>query len=117
MAQIFMTFIGTGNYEPVTYTLGEQSFKNRFVSKSLLQMLTEQGKQFDRLIFFLTEQARKLNWEKYIRKGKDGKEVEDEGLLPFLEEHFPGKFTPVAIPDGNNEQEDHGAVPEGLRFD
>ena len=107
MAHIFLTFIGTGLYKPVSYTLEGDAEENRFVSKAMLKMLTRQEVHFDHLYFFLTKEARALNWERYIRKNRKTGEIieEDEGLETFLQANFPGKFTPISIPDGNTEEE------------
>ncbi|MBR1899064.1 MAG: TIGR02221 family CRISPR-associated protein [Oscillospiraceae bacterium] len=106
MANIFMTFIGAGPYEPVNYVLGEQSVNNRFVSKALLEMTTQQGVVFDKLFFFLTDKAKELNWEKYTRTDRiTGEEITDEGIEPFLEKRFPDRYEPISIPDGNSDAE------------
>ncbi|MCR4644634.1 MAG: TM1812 family CRISPR-associated protein [Oscillospiraceae bacterium] len=106
MARVFLTFIGSGGYDPVTYTLDGQSDRNHFVSKAILNMLSAQGKQFDRMIFFLTDTARANNWEKASHRNKQTNTITPvEGLQPYLESHFPGKFEPVWIPECSNESD------------
>ena len=106
MATIFMTFIGTGNYESVNYVLGGESAKNRFVCKALLDIYQKQGADFDKLFFFLTDKAKELNWDAYTRTDRNtGELIKDEGIQPFLEERFPGRYEQIRIPDGNSDAE------------
>lgn len=109
MAKIFLSVVGTGDYEPTEYKLGNQSITNRFVQKSLLTMLSRNGEKFDRIVFFLTKQAKAKNWQEYHGRKKlpDGsfEEVTDEGLMPFLETNFKGLYEYVDIIYGDNEKE------------
>lgn len=109
MQKIFMSVVGTGNYTPANYLLGDQSCSNRFVQKALLSMLKEQGVQYDRIIFFLTKEAREKNWEAFrreIRKGTEIEVIEDEGLHPFLKRAFPdSQICDITIASGEKEEE------------
>lgn len=109
MAKIFLTVVGTGNYKPTKYRLNNSDYENRFVQKSLLKLLDESGEKFDKIVFFLTERARSSNWEQYIRVEtlSSGEKISntDEGLKPFLDEHFPNKYEAVDICDGQSEAE------------
>ncbi len=109
MAKIFMSVVGIYKYDVAKYTLDDRNYTDRYVQKALLSMLKEQGVHYDKIIFFLTKQAKEKNWEEYIRENRDGNDVEivkDEGLLPFLQREFPTVETvPVDIASGENESE------------
>ncbi len=109
MSKIFLTIVGKGVYQPTKYRLGDKVYENRFVQKSILKILSEKGEEFDKIIFFLTDEAKEVNWEKYIRTAtdKNGEKIiiEDEGLKPFLEANFKGKYQDVQICFGDNEDE------------
>ncbi len=109
MANIFMSFVGTGNYEKAIYTFDGNRHENRFVQKALLSMLKEKGVKYDKIIFFLTKEARAKNWEKYYREKTVDKKVvetEDEGLLPYLQCEFPDvEVKAIEIVSGENEEE------------
>ena len=106
MAKIFLTVVGVGEYEPTEYMLGGEGVKNRFVQKSLLTLLTQRGEKFDKIIFFLTDAAKKKHWENRITENKnDDETVDNEGLRPFLEKNYPGIYTSVDIKYGENEKE------------
>ena len=108
MAKIFLTVVGTGDYAPTEYRLGDAVYKKeRYVQKALLSMLKDKGEHFDRLVFFLTPQAREKNWLKYTaaRPGQNGEKETDEGLKPFLDKNFPGIYDDVDICEGKNEHE------------
>ncbi len=110
MSRIFMSVVGTGNYESVQYTLDGQSENNRFVQKALLKILNSRNEHYDKIIFFLTREAKSMNWEQYLRK-KQGTPIEDEGLAPFLDKEFPKEKFPslqiksVKIASGEREEE------------
>ena len=120
MAKIFLSVIGTGNYDPTVYRLGNKTYKKeRYVQKALLSILKERGEEFDKIIFFLTDKAKAKNWERFIDSRKDKENNEpaaetseekdadnnDEGLRPFLDKHFPGKYRYIKICEGKNENE------------
>lgn len=108
MSKVFMTVVGTSNYNETAYKLGDaEPITNRFVQKSLLTLLKNKGEEFDKIIFFLTNEAKEGNWKRYYRKNKyTGKETiyENEGLEAFLEENFPGKYMAVPISTAENEE-------------
>lgn len=59
MAKLFLSVIGTGNYDPTVYRLGNKTYKKeRYVQKALLSILKERGEEFDKIIFFLTDKAK-----------------------------------------------------------
>ncbi len=105
MQKIFMSVVGTGNYTPANYLLGSSCCCNRFVQKALLTMLKEQGVQYDKIIFFLTKEARAKNWDVF-RFGNGTECVEEEGLYPFLKREFPdAEIRDVTIASGEQEEE------------
>ncbi len=130
MANIFFTVVGTGNYTPDNYCLDGDVYRDRFVQKALLSIMKKQGKQFDKIVVFLTDSARAMNWEKFKRERRDKngniEQITDEGLQPFLEREFPGIHEAPYIPDGNNDEEimdmfmtmyDHIGKEDKITFD
>lgn len=108
MAKIFLTVVGTGDYSPTEYRLGDTVYKKeRYVQKALLSMLKDKGEHFDRIVFFLTARAREKNWEQFTaaRPNIDGEKETDEGLKPFLEKNFSGIYEALDICEGKNEHE------------
>lgn len=100
MNRVFMSVVGASSYNVAEYRLDNETEKNRFVQKAILNILKRQDVDFDRIVFFLTPEAKNLNWEKYSRN-----DITDEGLKPFLEKLFPDKVTAVDIINASSEDE------------
>lgn len=102
-----MTVVGFGGYNETVYSLDGETYKDRFVQKALLKILQKKGDEFDRIVVFMTDIAKKNNWSSEIsfddRKTKE--KVTVEGLSAFFEREFPNRADPVRIPDGNNDEE------------
>ena len=98
MAKVFMTVVGMGGYDEATYRIGDNEYTNRSIQKALLTYFKDTGREFDKIVFLLTEKARENNWEKVKyterKKADDGSELkiphEEEGLRSFTEKLFPG---------------------------
>lgn len=113
MAKVFMTVVGMGGYDEATYRIGDNEYTNRSIQKALLTYFKDTGREFDKIVFLLTEKARENNWEKVKyterKKADDGSELkiphEEEGLRSFTEKLFPGKAVDKNIADGVNDND------------
>lgn len=113
MAKVFMTVVGMGGYDEATYRIGDNEYTNRSIQKALLTYFKDTGREFDKIVFLLTEKARENNWEKVKyterKKADDGSELkiphEEEGLRSFTEKLFPGKTVDKNIADGVNDND------------
>lgn len=113
MAKVFMTVVGMGGYDEATYRIGDNEYTNRSIQKALLTYFKDTGREFDKIVFLLTEKARENNWEKVKyterKKADDGSELkiphEEEGLRSFIEKLFPGKAVDKNIADGVNDND------------
>lgn len=113
MAKVFMTVVVMGGYDEATYRIGDNEYTNRSIQKALLTYFKDTGREFDKIVFLLTEKARENNWEKVKyterKKADDGSEIkiphEEEGLRSFTEKLFPGKAVDKNIADGVNDND------------
>lgn len=113
MAKVFMTVVGMGGYDEATYRIGDNEYTNRSIQKALLTYFKDTGREFDKIVFLLTEKARENNWEKVKyterKKADDGSEIkiphEEEGLRSLTEKLFPGKAVDKNIADGVNDND------------
>lgn len=113
MAKVFMTVVGMGGYDEAIYRIGDNEYTNRSIQKALLTYFKDTGREFDKIVFLLTEKARENNWEKVKyterKKADDGSELkiphEEEGLRSFTEKLFPGKAVDKNIADGVNDND------------
>lgn len=113
MAKVFMTVVGMGGYDEATYRIGDNEYTNRSIQKALLTYFKDTGREFDKIVFLLTEKARENNWEKVKyterKKADDGSELkiphEEEGLRSLTEKLFPGKAVDKNIADGVNDND------------
>jgi CRISPR-associated Csx2 family protein len=103
----FFSFLGAGKYSEYIYQWdGHLSSPTRYVQKALLELLCHGEPEPVRVVMFLTETARRMHWEPDLQVLTN---TEPSGLhaeLRPLEEQ--GKIrieNPVAIPDGNTEEE------------
>lgn len=107
MGKVFMTVVGTGRYQDCSYELNGEVGRDRFIQKALMNLLLNQGINFDKIICFMTEESRQLNWESYVRYDREGKVSEEgEGLLPFFERILPDAvIVPQMIPFATTEEQ------------
>ena len=63
MAKIYMALLGTSQYEEMTYCYNGLECKTCYIQEALLEMLLKQGDKFDRIVFFLTAEARAKHWK------------------------------------------------------
>jgi CRISPR-associated Csx2 family protein len=82
MANILLTFLGRNRYERCVYfnpQTKEKSSVVRFVQEAICQLNCQQWTEQDRIIIFLTKDARKANWEGSVYE----KEADDPHGLEY----------------------------------
>ena len=91
--KIFMTFLGTSKYEKCNYIfLGEKVNNVVYVQEAICRILCKDWNENDRIIVFLTDEARKSNW--ISSSNNNGM-----GLKPTLENlYLKAKIEDVSIP-------------------
>jgi len=105
MANLFLSFLGTNNYLPCTYFLGDLEVKNvRFVQEALSWILCSKWKKGDRIIVFTTDDAADKNWRDGGLKDKEGKP--HEGLETRLSTlGLQCEIRKVMIPEGHTAED------------
>lgn len=99
MARIFMSVLGTSCYVEAQYKLEEDvSAPTPFVQEAYLTLTKDSWSKEDRLIFFLTDKARKKSWE-------DGGNFE-EGLYSRLKKlSLAAKVVALPFKEGYTEED------------
>jgi CRISPR-associated Csx2 family protein len=105
--KIFISILGTGYYQKTRYYLNnkDNSIETRFIQEATLKL-----NNVDKAFLFLTQKARKDNWEspaqisnKFVREHKSDAY---DGLEKVLaRNNFSFEIISKDIPDGNNEDE------------
>ena len=99
MSKIFVSFLGTNEYMDCNYCFGDKKMENvRFVQEAMIRMFCSDFGHDDRILIFLTREAREKNW------------IDTEhhrGLASRLTE-LPNqsRIQDVDIPDGSSEEEE-----------
>ena len=97
---VFLSFLGTGNYQECTYTLqGKESPKVRFIQTALLKL---HAPVITDAYIFVTKTAAMKSWLDVESQEGNGWSI---GLKSELEARGIPLPEPVTIPDGKNEQE------------
>jgi len=106
MSRSLLAFLGVSDYLPCNYELYGKKVDNvRFVQEALASMLCEDWNEDDRIIIFLTKEAKNRNW---VDNGhiKSGKPLPREGLERRLKSlNLKAKIIPVDVPEGKTENE------------
>ncbi|RME32420.1 MAG: TIGR02221 family CRISPR-associated protein, partial [Deltaproteobacteria bacterium] len=108
----FLSFLGTNNYVECNY-YDETDPENRiegvkYVQEALLRMYCADFGPDDRYCFFLTADARKMNWEDNGQWNRETKryDLPNEGLAGRLSRlELPGTIMDVDIPEGFSSEE------------
>ncbi|MDY0388263.1 MAG: TIGR02221 family CRISPR-associated protein, partial [Methanolobus sp.] len=112
--KILISFLGTNEYVPANYYLGDQSHKIdnvRFIQEAILELICNGWTEMDVVKVFLTDEAEKKNWVDNGHCEKDQKIIECEGLNTRLKAfalHHKIKYTvePVFnVPTGITESD------------
>ena len=113
---VFLSFLGTSLYTPISYLdeTGESavcSKPTRFVQVARLESLRRNGEQIDKACIFVTERARRANWEDGGHADrKTGQIVAEtdgrphQGLESCLRS-MPAELDPIDIPAGTSTSE------------
>jgi CRISPR-associated Csx2 family protein len=101
--KIFLSILGTGYYETTRYYFDnyKTNYRTRFVQEATIKHFCSQWSEEDKIVIFLTEQARQTNWENPAQKKHNFKEVY-EGLSSILSNF---RLSVRDIPNGNSEKE------------
>lgn len=94
MRNLFISFLGTGNYQSCTYNYENISVTTKYIQSALIQMLYKDFSEEDCIKIFMTDAAKKLHWD-----SPDGLKTElcNLGLSEILRE--------VIVPEGKTEAE------------
>ncbi len=115
----FLAFLGTSFYEPARYVIdGAVQGESRFVQVPLAQVAqraANEGAAPFHASIFLTDQARRLNWEDAPSGRVPPRASEPQPYIGLQAElsRVGVDATPVAVPDGNSEAE-HWAIFEAV---
>ncbi len=106
MSNLMLAFLGTNDYQPCNYCLNDKKISNvRFIQEALASIFCKDWSKEDKIIIFLTEDAKNRNWVDNGHKGKDGK-LRCEGLNSRLKSlNLNASIIAKYVPDGRSEQE------------
>ncbi|MHA1279495.1 MAG: TIGR02221 family CRISPR-associated protein [Candidatus Helarchaeota archaeon] len=106
MVKIFMSFLGTSDYLPCNYVndLQEKVENVRFIQEALVVMFCKSWTPKDKIVIFLTPQAKMRNWQDNGHLDRDKKPLQREGLeRRFTALKLAASIHSVDIPLGNSE--------------
>jgi CRISPR-associated Csx2 family protein len=107
MSNVMLAFLGTNDYLPCNYSLDGMDVSNvRFVQEALASILCKDWSEEDKIIVFLTKEAKNKNWADNGHKDRDGKPLQRVGLEHRLEQlNLKVSVGTRDIPDGRSEYE------------
>ena len=101
MRRIDLSFLGTTDYLPCTYYLGDHEVRGaRFIQQATLQLCCQNWISDDRIFIFTTDEANRKNWQ------DNGHKPQSKGLgncIKDLKFDAPAEF--VLTPVGKSEKE------------
>ena len=107
MRRVFLSFLGTNNYIPCNYLLGNLRIENiRFVQEANISYLCKDWDSNDQILICTTDESHDKNWLDNGHKDKEGLPITCEGLDTRLKRF--DLFVPVEeikIPSGKSEEE------------
>ena len=109
--KVFLSFLGNTNYKPCNYYWKEKTNKVnnvRFIQEASAKLFCNEWRQDDRILIFLTDQARNRNWEDadHIKDICTGEKESHEGLKNRLKKlNLEPKIEDINIPDGISKHE------------
>jgi len=89
---VFISFLGTGNYAECEYVFNDKSVKTKFIQEAVMELFCKDFTEEDKVFFFLVGDARSKNWE----NGLEDK-IKALGFLP--------EIIAMDIPIGKSEDE------------
>jgi len=107
MGNAMLTFLGTNDYLPCNYSLNGRKVNNvRFIQEAIAHLFCKDWSEEDRIIVFLTEDAKNINWVDNGHKDRDGKPLQRKGLKNTLNSlNLNAKIIAKDIPRGRSENE------------
>ena len=107
MSRVFLAFLGTNDYLPCNYVLNGVKVSNvRFVQEALVSILCKNWEEGDKIIIFLTENAKNKNWVDNGHKDRDNMPLQREGLRRRLESlGLMANILAKDVPEGRSERE------------
>ena len=108
--KVFVSLLGTGFYNKCVYRYEKTALETRFIQHATLKMFGDGfwDKDRDKVIIFLTDEARKSNWDRSIttREIKDGSVVPYDSLETVLvNAGYEDMLITKSIPDGRTDEE------------
>ncbi len=102
-----LAFLGTNDYLPCNYLLNGKKVENvRFIQEAIAGLLCKNWNEEDRIIIFLTEEAKNKNWVDNGQKDRDGKSLQRKGLKHRLESlKLKANIYVQDVPNGQSEDE------------
>jgi len=92
MANLFISFLGTGGYVSCNYYYGNQKIENvDFVQEAMISLFCSDWQKKDRILIFCTKKSKEKNW------GKLNIKLKSLNMKPPIED--------VSIPAGKSEEE------------
>jgi CRISPR-associated Csx2 family protein len=106
--KVFLSVLGTNHYLEAVYDFtckdGTSQYQTRFVQEATIRHFCTNWSENDLLIFFLTDAARKLNWNNPAQSESSFGEY--EGLQSIIARiGLKAKVETVSIPEGYSEKE------------
>ena len=105
--KLFLSFLGTNNYIPCNYYDEENSSKRvanvRYVQEALIKLYCSEFSSEDKFYFFLTDLARKVNWESNSQWNRVTRDYDypNVGLRERLAEmKLSGEICDISISEG-----------------
>lgn len=106
--KVFISILGTGKYNPCQYVRGDFEFtETRFIQKATLELLNvkETWTENDIVYIFLTDTARRANWQETPVDPRTGAEKDYSGLEPTLKGmNLPCPIETVDISEEGDEE-------------
>jgi CRISPR-associated Csx2 family protein len=108
MARVFLSFLGTTNYDPCTYTFADHKIVDvRFVQEATITICCRDWTKEDRILIFTTSAANQCNWlDNGHKDKKTGEVIPLEGLQTRLQKlALATPFKSIDIPEGKSQKE------------
>ena len=102
-----IAFLGTTTYVPCNYTYGGEKVPNVcFVQEAIARLMCRDWEEDDRILVFLTREAREMNWMDTSSGDTSGSTGKKKGLKSRLDSiGLLAKVEALDIPSGNTEKE------------
>jgi len=105
--KVFISVLGTGNYQECTYTKDGFELRTRFIQQATLEYHKHLGVEWDEnsaVYILLTQEAKDRNWE--VCKDFKGNVTNEQGLHKVLDDmHLKAHIHDVDIDDGKDDKE------------